>query len=204
MRKTFMEQVAQSAEVISGRDKEWDAYRSMLEGHSGGILVVVFSPGGKLLASASLDTMRVWETATGYCRIVLEGLSRWVTAVAFSPDGQLLASASRDKTVRVWETATGYCRSELEGWSQISYIVFNSRTLWTDKGTISLPLDLITVSTISHPEELSSIVVKENWIIRHNRPFLWLPPEYRGCAVAIYKHIVCLGCYDGRVTLLSF
>ena len=233
--------------MLSGRDKEWDACRSVLEGHLGNINAVVFSPDGQLLASASYDrTVCVWDTATGYRRRVLEGHSDWVMtvafsldgqllasasydrtvrvwetaigqrrsvleghsdraiAVAFSPDGQLLASASKDSIVRVWETATGQCRSVLEVWYPISRIAFDGRTLRTDKGHIPLPLDLATVSTISHPQELSSIAVEGNWIVRQNQHFLWLPPEYRKCTATIYKRIVCLGCRDRRVTLLSF
>ena len=127
VRKVFIEQVPQAVRVISGRDVEWDACRSVLEGHSREVRAVVFSPDGHLVASASNDsTVRVWETATGHCRSVLEGHSGWVSAVVFSPDGQLVASASGDSTVRVWGTATGHCRSVLEGHSQeVNAVVFS-------------------------------------------------------------------------------
>ncbi|KAI2474660.1 WD40 repeat protein [Pyrenophora tritici-repentis] len=114
VRKVFIEQMPQTASLLLGRDAEWNACRSVLEGHSDGVSAVVFSPDGQLVASASWDsTVRVWETATGQCRSVLEGHSDWVNAVVFSPDGQLVVSASEDRTVRVWETATGQCRSVL-------------------------------------------------------------------------------------------
>ena len=112
----FVDQLAQDVQMLAGRDAEWDACRSVLEGHTDSVRAVVFSADGQLLASASSDTtVRVWETATGACRSVLEGHTDWVSAVVFSADGQLLASASRDSTVRVWETATGACRSVLDG-----------------------------------------------------------------------------------------
>ena len=193
--------------MLSGRVEEWNACRSVLEGHSKAVSAVVFSHDGQLLASASNDnTVRVWETATGQCRSVLEGHSDWVRAVVFSPDRQLLASASRDSTVRVWETATGQCRSVLEGHPYIYRIAFSpdGRRLETDKSDISLPSGLVTASTISHPDGLSSIAVTKKWIVRQNRRFLWLPPEYRNYTTAVFKYMVCLGCNDGRVTLLSF
>ncbi|KAF3027222.1 hypothetical protein E8E12_000071, partial [Didymella heteroderae] len=117
VQKTFISQVPQAVQMVLGRDAEWDACRSVLEGHTDWVRAVVFSADGQLLASASGDktTVRVWETATGACRSVLEGHTAGVSAVVFSADGQLLASASGDKTVRVWETATGACRSVLEG-----------------------------------------------------------------------------------------
>ncbi|KAF2456580.1 hypothetical protein BDY21DRAFT_287791, partial [Lineolata rhizophorae] len=116
VRKAFVDEMPGWIKALSKREDDWDACRSVLEGHAGVVSAVVFSPDGQLVASASYDaTVRVWEVATGSCRSVLEGHTGWVKAVAFSPDGQLVASASCDTTVRVWEVATGSCRSVLEG-----------------------------------------------------------------------------------------
>jgi WD40 repeat protein len=180
---------------------------SVLEGHSDVVRAVVFSPDGQLVASASYDsTVRVWETTTGACRGVLEGHSAGVRAVVFSPDSQLVTSASLDSTVRVWETTTGVCRSVLEGHSGYASAVGFSpdgRTLHTDTGDISLPLDLITIPPIRQTQKLSCASVENEWVSRQARRFLWLPPEYRYCTTAVYRYMVCLGCSSGRVTILS-
>jgi WD40 repeat protein len=76
--------------------------------HTARINSIVFSPDGRLIATAGSDhTVKVWDAARGMLIRNLEGHAGEVRSVAFSRDGQRIVSAAHDATVRVWEVATG-------------------------------------------------------------------------------------------------
>ncbi|OQD78613.1 hypothetical protein PENDEC_c001G00665 [Penicillium decumbens] len=98
-------------------NEKWGAELQTLEGHSGPVLSVAFSPDGRLASGSNDHTVRLWDPATGALQQTLEGHSDWVQSVAFSPDGRLIASGSIDHTVRLWDPATGALEQTLEGHS---------------------------------------------------------------------------------------
>jgi WD40 repeat protein len=80
----------------------------VLAGHSGWVANLVWSPDGKVFASASGDyiahdkTARLWKS-DGTPLAVLSDHTGVVYALAWSPDGTTLATGSADGTVRLWQ-----------------------------------------------------------------------------------------------------
>ena len=110
-----------------------DLPHTILEGHTGDVYAIAFSPDGSTLASRSQDnTIRLWDVSTGAHKHTLEGHTdngiptADVTAIAFSPAGSILASGSADNTIRLWDAATGAHKHTLEGHTEaVTAIAFS-------------------------------------------------------------------------------
>ena len=74
--------------------------------HAGEVTGMAFSPDGTWIASSASDeTVRIWETATGGPCWPLPRQSDQVWDVAVSPDGLWIASGADG--IKVWDVATG-------------------------------------------------------------------------------------------------
>ena len=89
--------------------------RDTLKGHSGPANCVAYSPDGKTLASASGQTIMLWDAAMGKELAAFRGHTSGVYSVAYRPDGKTLASGSMDTTIKLWDVATGKELATLKG-----------------------------------------------------------------------------------------
>lgn len=87
-----------------------------LSGHIRPVTCVVFSPSGRLLASASDDdSIRIRDGLTHKLLRTISADSDGVAAIAFSPDEKTLVSGGWDGTVKIWSLPQGTLKKTLQG-----------------------------------------------------------------------------------------
>nr|MCU0481746.1 hypothetical protein [Anaerolineae bacterium] len=89
-------------------DMETQTVIKQLDGQSGFIRSLRYSPDARLIASGSSNgVIRVWDVQSGNIIHTLRGHNSRVDDLAYHPAGNLLASTSEDNTTRLWNLQTG-------------------------------------------------------------------------------------------------
>jgi WD40 repeat protein/serine/threonine protein kinase len=77
-------------------------------GHGATPTAVAFDPGGRRVATSSVDkTVMVWDIESGDRVSTFRGHGDSVNGLDFSSDGSLMVTAGADETVRLWDVTTG-------------------------------------------------------------------------------------------------
>jgi len=93
-----------------GKDSRHLYYKYQLEGHTGAVYTVQFSPKSRILASGSFDkTVRLWDTRSQKEVRRLEKHTVNVSDLCWAKDGASLISGSFDQTCNLWEVEVGKC-----------------------------------------------------------------------------------------------
>jgi WD40 repeat protein/class 3 adenylate cyclase len=90
----------------------WDArtgaHLRELQGHTGDINDLGFSPDGSRLATVAADENGIiWDPRTGERLLTLSGHTDVLQGVSFSNDGSLVATSGWDGTLRIWDADSG-------------------------------------------------------------------------------------------------
>src|SRR2546429_6149079 len=125
---------------------------------------LVFSPDGRLLATATFrsSTIKLWETATGR---ELRDLSSGTQSamgmspyIAFSRDSRLIAAAAGDNSVRIWDVTSGRELQTLAGSQGSLASTFGVHFIgFTADGQIVTVSDAIKVWDVATGRELRTL-----------------------------------------------
>lgn len=99
-----------SATPISVDNAAQVAELAVLEGHTGPVFSLDFSPDSTLLVSGGSGddfSVRLWDIESASQAFLLEGHEAQIAAVAFNADGTVVESAGYDETIKLWDAATG-------------------------------------------------------------------------------------------------
>jgi len=182
----------------------WDASKVALKRtlqYTGNLHSYGLSKDGKILAARFIEADKglvFWNTVTGDHKRIFEDANEGNPEFVFSPDCQMLATTwNTGHTVQLWCSRSCHHLKTFELKGTVRKLSFS-----TDGSVLHVDeRDLATSQSGSGSEaggRLSSHSISRafhvdgEWITCERKPQLWIPPQYRGSAVAFLGNRVAL------------
>ncbi len=97
-----------------------------LEGHTGWVTALAFSPAGDRLATTSTDhRLLLWDLQTRTLALEIDSLTRRPNQLLFDPAGERIACADQEGVLRLWDARDGALRGEFSAGGPIYAIAFS-------------------------------------------------------------------------------
>jgi WD40 repeat protein len=154
-------------------------------GHKAGAWETVFSPDGRLLATAHTDgSIILWDVESRSLLRSILAHHDIVSALAFSPDGQQLASGSMDEGVSIW-SLPGFQETPLGRHERVDSVVFSPDGKWVASGARNQTIKLWNLENLS----------KKPILLRGHSGRIW------SLAFTPDGHQLVSGSFDGTIKL---
>jgi WD40 repeat protein len=167
-----------------------------LSGHNHYISEVAWSPSGKQIATASLDsTAKVWDADSGELLQTFEGHIAFLEGVSWSPDGLKIVTAGADNVAYVWNAQTGTILLRLSGHKDgVTDVV------WSPAGDLIATLSWDQSVRVWDSETGMQLFQFNTFALLGNNSISWSPSGDKLIISGIYYHRIWDICYCQEFT----
>lgn len=139
-------------DIDDGRKMDSYFYNSLNSIFYYSIHVLSISTDGRLLATGSGRTIKLWDIETGVCLRTFKGHTYIVNSIRISPDQSFIVSWSSDGTIKIWDIETGQCITTISVNADV-YVSNDNSCIITKENNRTKIWDLTQESTEEHANQ---------------------------------------------------